>query len=177
MAQTQNTGVTKKRSVFLRVWESDPYDPEDDGRTHYYARVGRLEIEGWLYGADREGVKEFLGRVLKAEAALPEQIVRAVDLMVNYLTTGVQLGLTTVAASAGYDYNESEGLSFKVEMFYDDNTGWAVEVKAVHVRHSGRHILKKRVSLRPVTAEALRKVVAKVVRQAYNAQWGGYGGG
>jgi hypothetical protein len=171
MAYTQNTGVPKKRSVFLRVWEADEYEPESDGRTHYYAKVGRtLDIEGWVYYGDRGDIKNLVRRVLKAEAPLPEKVAKAVDSMAGYLAMMVtQLGSTTAAASAGFDYNESEGLSFTVEMFYGDDGRWAVEVRAVNVRHNGRHILTKRTALSQVTTEALRKIIERVVRQAYNA--------
>ncbi len=169
MVHAQNTGVVKKRSIFLRVWESDPDDPEDDGATHYYCRVGRLEIEGSVYYGGVGDVKAVVRRILKGAEALPDNVARAVDAVVSYLVTGVQLGLTTVAASAGVDYNEREGLTFTVEMFYDDNGGWAVEVRAVIARGNGRHRVKKRTVLRQVTAEALHKVVARVVKQAYNA--------
>jgi hypothetical protein len=169
MAQTQNTGVSQKRRVFLRVWERDEYDPEDDGRTHYYAKAGRLVIEGWLYYADREDVKVVLGRILEAGEPLPDVVAKAVDSVVNHLVTVVQLGSTTAAAHAGFD-REGDGLSFTVEMFYDDaNGGWVMDVRAVRMRHDGRHILSKRVKFIQVTAEALRKAVEKVVRQAYNA--------
>jgi hypothetical protein len=164
----QNTGTSQKRRIFLRVWEPEDDDPE--GRTDYYARIGRLEIEGWLYGADRDDVKKFLKRVLKAEVPLSEQIENAVNSVVSYLVAGVQLGLTMVAAAGGVDYNEREGLTFKVEMFYDDDR-WYVEVRAVHVRLSGRHVLTKRATLKHVTAEGLRKIVAKVVRIAYNTKF------
>jgi hypothetical protein len=166
MAYTQNTRVSQKRRIFLRVWE-----PEEEGdRTHYYAKAGRLEIEGWVYYGGRDDVKEVVRRALKAEGVMPEQIEKAVDLVVNYLTAGaVQLGLTTVAASAGYDYNESEGLTFTVEMFYGDDGRWTVEIRVVNDRHNGRHILKKSVTMDQVTTEALRKIVGRVVRQAYNA--------
>jgi len=167
MVYAQNTGVSKKTRVFLKVWEWD----EEDDRTHYYARAGKLEIEGWAYYMDRDDVKELVRRILKAEKPLPDNVARAVDAVVNYLATGaVQLGLTTVAASAGYDYNEREGLTFTVEMFYNDNGGWTVEVRAVATLHNGRHIVSKRATLKSVTAEALGKVVAKVVRRAYNAR-------
>jgi len=161
MAYTQNTGVSQKRKVFLRVWEWD----EEDDRTHYYARAGRLEIEGWAYYMDRDDVKELVRRILKAERPLPDNVARAVDAVVSYLATGaVQLGLTTVAASAGY-----EGLTFTVEMFYDDNGGWTVEVRAVVILSNGRHIVSKRTTLKSVTVEALRKIIEKAVRQAYNS--------
>ncbi len=166
---TQTQGVTKKRSIFLRVWENDPDDPEDDGATHYYCKVGRLEIEGTIYYGGVSDIKAVVRRILKAAEELPYNVARAVDAVVSYLVTGVQIGLTTVAAAAGVDYNEKEGLTFKVEMFYNDAGGWAVEVRAVHVRGNGRHLLKRRTVLSQVTAEALHKVVAKVVRQAYNA--------
>jgi len=167
MAYTQNTGVSQKRKVFLRVWEWD----EEDDRTHYYARAGRLEIEGWAYYMDRDDVKELVRRILKAERPLPDNVARAVDAVVSYLATGaVQLGLTTVAASAGYEYNEREGLTFTVEMFYDDNGGWTVEVRAVVILSNGRHIVSKRTTLKSVTAEALHKIMARVVKRAYNAR-------
>ena len=169
MAQTQNPGVVKKRSVFLRVWEADEYDSEDDGRTHYYARVGTMEIEGWLYHAERGDVKELVRRALKAKEPLPEGAVKAVDLVVGYLTAVVQLGSTTAAASAGFDYNDNEGLTFTVEMIYGDDGRWGVVVRAVNARSNGRHMLERRVVLSQVTAEAIRKVVERTARQAYNA--------
>jgi len=160
------TGVPQKRRVFLRVWEPEDDDPE--GRVDYYARIGRLEIEGWLYGGDRDDVKEVVRRALKAEDALPEDVAKAVDLVVNYLAAGVQLGLTVVAAAAGSDSKDG-GVNIRAEMFYNDEGGWVVEVRTVYERPTGVAIVKKRVGLRQVTAEALREVVAKVVRHAYNA--------
>jgi len=170
MAQTQNTGVIKKRSVFLRVWEADEYDPEDDGRTHYHARVGKgFDIEGWVYDADRDYINKLVRRILKAEAPLPEKVVKAVDSIASYLVMVYQLGSTANAASAGFEYNEREGLFFTAELFYGDDGRWGLEVRAVHARDNGRHILTKRVVLSQVTAEALRKVIERTVRQAYNA--------
>jgi hypothetical protein len=166
MAHTQKIGFTQKRRVFLRVWESEP---EDDGKTHYHARVGKLEIEGWVYQADRGDIKELVKRALKGAEELPERVAKAVDSVVNHLITVIQLGSTTAAAHAGFDFNENEGLSFTVEMFYGDNGVWTVEVRAVHLRYNGRHILTKRTTLSQVTTEALRGLVARVVRQAYNA--------
>ena len=166
MSTKIQTGVPQKRRIFLRVWEPEDDDPE--GRTDYYARIGRLEIEGWLYGADREMVKEVLKRALKAEKPVPDNVARMVELVVNYLVAGVQLGLTTVAAAAGYD-DKDGGMNIKVEMFYNDEGGWVVEVRAIYERSMGGAIVKKRVGLRRVTPEALRKVVERVVRQAYNA--------
>ena len=99
-SQTQ----TPKRRIFLRVWE--PEDDDVDGRTHYYARVGRLEVEGWGLYVDRDDIKNLLRRVLKAEEPLPEKMLKAVDSVVAYLTTVIQLGSTTAAAHAGFDYNE-----------------------------------------------------------------------
>jgi hypothetical protein len=166
MAHTQKIGFTQKKRVFLRVWESEP---EDDGRTHYHARVGKLEIEGWLYYGDREDIKELVRRALKGAEELPERISKAVDSVVNHLVTVIQLGSTTAAAHAGFDIGgENMGLSFTVEMFYGDNN-WTVEVRAVHQTRNGRHILSKRTTLSRVTTEALRGLVARVVRQAYNA--------
>jgi hypothetical protein len=168
MAHTQNTGVPKKQ-LFLRIWESDPYDPEDDGRTYYHAKIGRtLEIEGWLYG-DRDNVKELLRRMLKAETPLPDKVTKAVDSAVNHLVTALQLGSSIIAASAGFDYNEREGLVFTAELYYGDDGRWAVEVRVVNTRHDGRHILSKRAVLSQVTVEALRKIIEKAVRRAYNA--------
>jgi hypothetical protein len=170
MAQTQNTGVPKKRRIFLRIWESDPDDPEDDGRTYYHAKIGRtFEIEGWGYYGDSGGVKEALKRMLKAEAPLPDKVAKAVDSAVNHLVTAIQLGSTVAAASAGFDYNEREGLVFTAELYYGDDGRWAVEVRAINTRHNGMHRLVKRAALSQVTAEALRKIIEKAVRQAYNS--------
>jgi hypothetical protein len=170
MVHTQNTGVPKRRRIFLRIWESDPDDPEDDGRTYYYAKIGKtLTIEGWVAYGDSGGVKEALRRILKAEAPLPDEVAKAVDSAVNHLVTALELGSTVAAASAGFDYNKDEGLVFTAELFYGDDGRWAVEVRAVNTRFNGSHRLSKRAALNQVTAEALRKVVAKVVRQAYNS--------
>jgi hypothetical protein len=170
MAHAQNTGVPKKRRIFLRVWESNEYDPEDDGRTYYHAKIGRtFEIEGWVYYGDSGGVKEALRRILKAEAPLPDKMAKAVDSAVNHLVTALELGSTVAAASAGFDYSEREGLVFTVELFYGDDGRWAVEVRAVNTRHNGTHRLSKRAALNQVTAEALRKIIEKAVRQAYNS--------
>jgi hypothetical protein len=165
------TGVPQKTRIFLRVWEPDEDDPE--GRTDYYAKVGRLEIEGWLYGDygdAKETVKDTLKRALKAEDALPEDVAKAVNLVVGYLVAGVQAGLTVVAAAAGNDDKEAGGWNIKAEMFYNDEGGWVVEVKALYEKRLYGAIVKKRVGLRHVTAEALRKVVERVVRVAYNAR-------
>jgi hypothetical protein len=162
------TGVSQKRRIFLRVWEPEVDDPE--GRTDYYAKVGRLEIEGWLYGADREDVKETVRRALKAENALPEDMAKAVDLAVNYLVAGVQLGLTVVAAAVGNDYKDDNGWNIKVEMFYNDAGRWVVEVRALYEDRFYGAIVKRRAILAQVTAEALRKIVERVARVAYNAR-------
>jgi hypothetical protein len=172
MAHAQNSGVVKKRSVFLRVWEPDEYDPEDDGVTHYHARVGRtLEIEGTIYyAADREDVKSLVSRILKAEDPIPESALKAVDAVVNYLITVVQLGSTAAAASAGFDRNGREGLTFTTEVFYGDDGSWHIQVRAVNATGSGRHILTKRAALGRVDAEALRKIIVSLVRRAHNAR-------
>jgi hypothetical protein len=163
----QNQGVSQKRRIFLRVWEPDDDDPE--GRTDYYAKAGRLEIEGWLYGVmDSDDVKEVVKRALEAKDALPEDMAKAVDLAVNYLVAGVQLGLTVVAAAVGND-DKGGGWNIKVEMFYNDDGRWAVDVRALYEKHPYGAIVKRRVLLAQVTGEALRKVVERVVRVAYNA--------
>ena len=163
--KTQNTGVPQKRSIFLRVWE-----PEDDieGRTDYYAKAGRLEIEGWLYGADRDDVKEVVKRALDARDDLPEDMAKAVDLAVSYLVSGVQLGLTVVAAAVGND-KDDKGWNIKVEMFYNDDGRWAVEVRVLYEARPYGAIAKRRALLAQVTPEALRKLVERVARIAYNA--------
>ncbi|CAG25660.1 hypothetical protein PyrSV_gp41 [Pyrobaculum spherical virus] len=168
MAHTQNTGAVKKRRIFLNVWGHDEFE-ENDGRTYYHARIGKLEVEGWAYYADRADIKKLLEKALKAQEPLPEKVEKAIDSIVNHLIAVVQLGSTTAAAHAGFDYNEREGISFTAEMFYDDNGGWGMEVRVVNNRYNGMIRLVKRVRLKEVSTEAIRKVVAKVVRQAYNA--------
>jgi alpha-D-ribose 1-methylphosphonate 5-phosphate C-P lyase len=158
------TGVPQKRRIFLRVWE--PEDDDPDCRIDYYAKIGKVEIEGWLYGADRDDVEEVVKRAVKAGDALPEDVSKAVDMVVNYLVAGVQLGLTVVAAAAGHD---DSGLNFRVEMFYNDDGRWTVEVRALFERTSGVAVVKRRAVLTQMTAETLRKVVERVVRIAYNA--------
>jgi hypothetical protein len=164
----QNQGVSPKRRIFLRVWEPD----DDDllGRTNYYAKVGRLEIEGWLYGGmDRDDVKEVVKRALKAEDALPEDMAKAVDLAVNYLVAGVQLGLTVVAAAVGNDDKDNNGWNIKVEMFYNDDGRWAVDVRIIYEKWPYGAIVKRRALLAQVTPEALYRLIERVARVAYNA--------
>jgi len=168
MVHTQNTGAVKKRRIFLTVWGHDDIE-ESDGRTYYHARIGSLEVEGWAYYADRDDIKKLLEKALKAQEPLPEKVEKAIDSIVNHLVTVVQLGSSTAAAHAGFDYNEREGISFTAEMFSNDDGRWGVEVRVVNDRYNGMIRLVKRVGLREVSAEALRRVVAKVVRQAYNA--------
>jgi hypothetical protein len=163
----QNQGVSPKRRIFLRVWEPD--DDDLEGRTDYYVRAGRLEIEGWLYGGmDRDDVKEVVKRALEAKDALPEDMAKAVDLAVNYLVAGTQF-LTVVAAAVGNDDKDDNGWNIKVEMFYNDDGRWAVEVRALYEKRPYGAIVKRRALLAQVTPEALRKLVERVARVAYNA--------
>jgi hypothetical protein len=161
MANTQTTGVSKKEKAFLRVWRSG-------GLTHYYARIGSLEFEGSTPSVMyKDDVKKMIEKALEAQAPLPDNVVKAIDSVVNHLVTVIRLGATTAAAHAGFDFGESMGISFTAEMYYGDNGTWAVEVRVVH-EHNGWHRVVKRVVISEVTAYALREVITEVVRQAYS---------
>jgi len=91
----------------------------------------------------------------------------AIESVVNHLVTVIRLGATSAAASAGFDCGPDMGITFVVEMTYGDDGNWYTEIRSVH-QHNGWHRVVKRTILSEVTADALRKVIAEVVRVAYN---------
>jgi hypothetical protein len=79
------------------------------------------------------------------------------------------MGLTVVAAAVGHDDQDDNGWNIKVEMFYNDDGRWVIEARTLYEKRPYGAIVKRRAILAQVTAEALRKVVERVVRVAYNA--------
>jgi hypothetical protein len=168
MAKTQTETQNPNKPVFFEANETS------DGKIRYTAKYGDLKVEGIT--SDKTSYVEIVERIINAPKEPPAAVQKMVEHVTNYVATAVaEFGSTYVSTNMVGRIDRYAKLMLRVSLDYMQDKGtWGCMLEATFYGRDGRnsegtHIVERRIELRDVNVEVLRKEIGKVAKHAYNA--------